>query len=107
MILVEQQMIHKSHRHYNDLASMMILSKILYNKGLYNVRQHFFSAKNDSSIKYKYLSYVENWKKLKEDEAFKALDSHCSQEVLKLVDRNFNHSLPLFVRKIKENTMNV
>ena len=34
----------------------------------------------NNSVKYKFLSYVENWKKLKETEIFKAMDSHCAHK---------------------------
>ena len=79
----------------------MSVSKSLYNMALYNVRQHYFESKNDDSVKYKFLSYVENWKKLKETDIFKALDSHCAQEIIKLVDKGFKSFFALLCKKNK------
>ena len=99
MILVEQQIIKSNHPHFNELRGLMSVSKSLYNMALYNVRQHYFESKNDDSVKYKFLSYVENWKKLKETDTFKALDSHCAQEIIKLVDKSFKSFFTLICKK--------
>lgn len=74
-------------------------SKDLYNAALYNIRQHYFISKNDTTVKYKFLSYVENWKRIKNEEVFKKLQSHCSQEVLKQVDREFKSFFALLCKK--------
>lgn len=99
MILVEQQIIKSNHLHFNELRELMSVSKSLYNMALYNVRQHYFESKNDDSVKYKFLSYVENWKKLKETDAFKTLDSHSAQEIIKLVDKGFKSFFTLICKK--------
>ena len=99
MILVEQQIIKSNHPHFNELRSLMSMSKSLYNMALYNVRQHYFESKNDDSAKYKFLSYVENWKKLKPTEVFQSLDSHCGQEIIKLVDKSFKSFFTLICKK--------
>ena len=99
MILVEQQIIKSNHPHFNELRELMSVSKSLYNMALYNVRQHYFESKNDDSIKYKFLSYVENWKKLKTTEVFQSLDSHCGQEIIKLVDKGFKSFFTLICKK--------
>ena len=99
MILVEQQIIKSNHLHFNELRELMGASKSLYNMALYNVRQHYFESKNDDSVKYKFLSYVENWKKLKETDAFKTLDSHSAQEIIKLVDKGFKSFFTLICKK--------
>ena len=99
MILVEQQVIKSHDQRYNILKEMCHWSKDLYNAALYNIRQHYFESKNDSSIKYKFLSYVENWRRLKETEVFKKLQSHTSQEVLKQVDRDFKSFFALVCKK--------
>lgn len=101
MILVEQQIIKANNPHFNELRKMMLISKSLYNMALYNVRQHYFESKNDTTVKYKFLSYVENWKKLKETDVFKSLDSHCAQEIIKLVDKNFKSFFTLICKKNK------
>lgn len=99
MILVEQQIINSHDQRFSLLMEMCHWSKDLYNAALYNIRQHYFEAKNDSTIKYKFLSYVENWRLLKETEAFKKLQSHASQEVIKQVDRNFKSFFALVCKK--------
>lgn len=73
MILVEQQVIKSHDQRFSPLMEMCHWSKDLYNAALYNIRQHYFESKNDSTIKYKFLSYVENWRLLKETEVFKKL----------------------------------
>ena len=99
MILVEQQIIKSNHPHFNELRDLMSVSKSLYNMALYNVRQHYFESKNDDSMKYKFLSYVENWKKLKSTDVFQSLDSHCGQEIIKLVDKSFKSFFTLICKK--------
>ena len=99
MILVEQQIIKSNHPHFNELRELMSVSKSLYNMSLYNVRQHYFESKNDDSVKYKFLSYVENWKKLKTTDVFQSLDSHCGQEIIKLVDKSFKSFFTLICKK--------
>ena len=99
MILVEQQIIKSNHPHFNELRDLMSVSKSLYNMALYNVRQHYFKSKNDDSVKYKFLSHIENWKKLKESENFKSLDSHCGQQIIKLVDKGFRSFFTLICKK--------
>ena len=99
MILVEQQIIKSNHPHFNELRGLMSVSKSLYNMALYNVRQHYFESKNDDTVKYKFLSYVENWKKLKTTEVFQSLDSHCGQEIIKLVDKSFRSFFTIICKK--------
>ena len=99
MILVEQQIIKSNYPHFNELMDLMSVSKSLYNMTLYNVRQHYFESKNDDSVKYKFLSYVENWKKLKTTDVFQSLDSHCAQEIIKLVDKSFKSFFTLICKK--------
>ena len=99
MILVEQQIINSNHPHFNELRELMSVSKSLYNMALYNVRQYYFESKNDDTVKYKFLSYVENWKKLKTTEVFQSLDSHCGQEIIKLVDKGFRSFFTLICKK--------
>ena len=99
MILVEQQIINSNDQRLSPLMEMCHWSKDLYNAALYNIRQHYFESKNDTSIKYKFLSYVENWRRLKNTEEFKKLQSHTSQEVLKQVDRDFKSFFALVCKK--------
>lgn len=99
MILVEQQVIKSHDQRFSPLMEMCHWSKDLYNTALYNIRQHYFESKNDTSIKYKFLSYVENWRRLKDTEVFKKLQSHTSQEVIKQVDRDFKSFFTLVCKK--------
>ena len=99
MILVEQQVIKSNDQRYDILKEMCHWSKDLYNVALYNIRQHYFGSKNDSTIKFKFLSYVENWRRLKDTDSFKRLQSHTSQEVLKQVDRDFKSFFALICKK--------
>ena len=99
MILVEQQVIKSHDQRFSPLMEMCHWSKNLYNAALYNIRQHYFESKNDSTIKYKFLSYVENWRRLKDTDEFKKLQSHTSQEVLKQVDRDFKSFFALICKK--------
>ena len=99
MILVEQQVIKSHDQHFSPLMEMCHWSKDLYNAALYNIRQHYFESKNDSTIKYKFLSYVENWRRLKDTEVFKKLQSHTSQEVIKQVDKDFKSFFALVCKK--------
>ena len=101
MILVEQQIIKSHDQRFSPLMEMCHWSKDLYNAALYNIRQHYFESKNDSTIKYKFLSYVENWRRLKDTDSFKKLQSHASQEVLKQVDRDFKSFFALVCKKNK------
>lgn len=78
MILVEEHVIKKNDQRFKTLMEMCHWSKDLYNAALYNIRQHYFISKNDTTVKYKFLSYVENWKRIKNEEVFKKLQSHCS-----------------------------
>ena len=91
MNLVESHIIKPSHKDYQELDHLLFLSKNLYNIGLYEVRQHFFKAKDDPNIKYKYLNYygLNALLKGKEDENYRALPANTSQEVLKLINQNF------------------
>ena len=64
-------------------------SKDLYNKGLYNIRQQFFK---DGS----YLNYSDNyqlvktqWNKEETSQEYYNLQSNCSQQILKKLDKNF------------------
>ncbi|CAK7012427.1 transposase [Tissierella sp.] len=58
---------------------MCILSKNLYNVGLYNIRQYYFNNN-------KHLDYSGNYSICKENENYKLLNSNISQQILKEVD---------------------
>ena len=101
MKLVEQHIIKSNHKYYKELRDLMHISKNLYNTALYEIRQYYFDAKDDDSKKYKYLNYYAIWKLLKDrnDENYRALDSHCAQETLKILDQNFSSFFALLKKK--------
>lgn len=67
MKLVQQHIIKPSHKDYQELDHLLLLAKNLYNKALYEVRQYYFQAKDDPSVKYKYLNYYALDKLLKKE----------------------------------------
>jgi len=67
----------------------------LYNVGLYNIRQHFFSEK-------KFLNYENNYHVCKDNENYKLLQAGISQKILRVVDRSFKSFFNL-IKKAKNN----
>ncbi len=84
MILVEKHTIHKNSKYYNALDNVCFKSKNLYNATLYAIRQYYFINK-------KYLSYSSINKKFIEEHNidYYALPTKVSQQVQRLVDKNF------------------
>ena len=84
MILVEKHDIHTKSKYYNVLDDFCFKAKNLYNSTLYAVRQYYFENK-------KYLSYANvNKQFIKEHNTdYYALPSKVSQQVQRLVDKNF------------------
>jgi len=99
MILVEQHIIKKSNDAYSVLDDLMFKSKNLYNSALYEVRQHFFISKDDSSVKYKYLNYFATEKLMNQNDWYKSLQAQCAQQVLKQLDQNFKSFFALLRKK--------
>ncbi|MFV0362415.1 MAG: RNA-guided endonuclease TnpB family protein, partial [Suipraeoptans sp.] len=79
---MKQQLKHLSACDYKVLKELSHIAKNLYNQGLYNVRQHFFSHNE-------YLSYAKNYSLLKQSENYKILNSNMAQQILKEVDGVF------------------
>ena len=67
---------------YQVLRELCGISKNLYNVGLYNVRQHYFTEKS-------FLTYESNYHVAKHNENYKLLQAGVSQQILKVVDRSF------------------
>ncbi len=87
--------IQSEQHHEVDLSTLRALcyqSARLYNRSLYNVRQHFF----DTS---KYLPYGSNWKQTKDSEDYQLLMSDISQQIIRLVDRDMQSFFKLLVLK--------
>lgn len=95
MILSERHII-KNLELFNELDNMCFLSKNLYNKGLYIVRQHFFNTE-------KYLNYnaLENILKKSNDVDYYALPTKVSQQILMVLDNNFKSFFKLLEKKKK------
>lgn len=75
----KQQLKKLTKKEYIALREMCILSKNLYNVGLYNIRQYYFNNN-------KHLNYNGNYFICKENENYKLLNSNISQQILKEVD---------------------
>ncbi len=101
MKLVEQHIIKPNNKFYKELDNLCFLSKNLYNTALYEVRQFYFSSKDDPNIKYKYLNYYDVDRLLKErnDLNYRSLPIQASQQILKLVDQNFKSFFNLLKKK--------
>ena len=74
------------------LKAMCFHSARLYNVGLYTVRQHYFNTNT-------YLPYNSNYHECKNNENFKLLLSDCGQQILRLVDRDFQSFFRLLILK--------
>ena len=101
MKLVQKHIIKQNNEYYKDLMEMMHLSKNLYNAALYNVRQYYFKAKDDTTVKYKYLNFYANWRLMMstQNPDFKALPSHIASQVVRQVDNNFSNFFALLKKK--------
>jgi putative transposase len=82
MQLVEQHVIDRNDPRYQVIDDAAFKSKNLYNAALYVVRQSFI-------FEGKYLGYNEMDKHMKLHEAYKALPSKVSQQVLRWLDKNW------------------
>ncbi|HEY4036695.1 MAG TPA: transposase [Ktedonobacteraceae bacterium] len=82
MQLVEQHMISKTDSRCAAIDKAAFASKNLYNAALYEIRQHFIFAG-------KYLNYKQMDKIMQKHAAYRMLPSKVSQQVLKLLDKNW------------------
>ena len=108
MKLVERHIIKQSNINYKPLLHLSNLSCNLNNRALYVIRQHFFNKTNKQydndiaiDIESTYLNYYYINKLLKstKDKDYFALPSKVSQEILKLVDKNFKSFFALINKK--------
>lgn len=106
MKLVERHIIRRTNRNYKKLVKLTNLSCNLYNSALYVIRQHFFNKTNKqfdndiaSGIEKTYLNYYDLNRLLKGTDEYVALPSNVSQEILKLVDKNFKSFFALLTKK--------
>ena len=110
MKLVERHIIKRTNVNYKKLVKLTNLSCNLYNSALYVVRQHFFNKTNKqydndiaSDIEKTYLNYYDLNALLKETYEYTSLPSNVSQEILKLVDKNFKSFFSLLSKKRNKN----
>jgi putative transposase len=82
MQLVEQHIIRKSDSRYAAIDAAAFASKNLYNAANYIVRQSFIHEG-------KYLGYAEVFHLIKSHEAYHALPRKVSNDVLRLLDKNW------------------
>src|SRR5437899_7577976 len=82
MQLVEQHVISKTDPRYAAIDRVAFASKNLYNAALYEMRQSFIHQG-------KYLNYNQMDKIMQKHETYRMLPSKVSQQVLKLLDKNW------------------
>lgn len=106
MKIVERHIIKRTNINYKALLHLSNLSCNLNNRALYVIRQHFFNKTNKqydndiaSDIEKTYINYYDLNILLKETDEYTALPSNVSQEILKLVDKNFKSFFALINKK--------
>ena len=82
MQLVERHKIKPTHRFWQQIDKLCFLSKNLYNYANYQVRQSFIFKKV-------YLGYNQIYHRVKSTPDYKALPAKVSQQVLRLLDKNW------------------
>ena len=85
---------HLTAKQFGWLKEMCRISNNLYNEGLYQTRQHFFTQ-------HSMLTYESNYFLCKNDENYKLLQAAISQHTLKVVARSFRSFLAL-LKKCKK-----
>lgn len=93
MILVEKHIISPEHELFKEIDNLCFLSKNLYNKANYIVRQEFIGTskeKEEGKREYaNYLNYHHIRKELIKDENYIALPRKVSNHVLMTLDKNW------------------
>jgi putative transposase len=106
MQLVEKHMINKNHIHFNECDNLCFLSKNLYNKANFLVRQEFIKSskeKEDGLREYAiYLSYQDIRRILIKDINYTSLPRKVSNQTLMLLDKNWKS----FFKTIKDYSKN-
>lgn len=82
MQLVEQHIITKKHEAFAEIDNLCFLSKNLYNAANYTCRQEFFTGNYVPN-------YIELYNLHRDIEAYKCLPAKVSQQVLRLLDKNW------------------
>jgi len=82
MVLTQKNRLKLSSKKLEIVKQLSYYSARLYNVGLYSVKQYYF---NNNA----YLNYAKNYHECKMNENYKLLLSDTSQQILRIVDRNF------------------
>jgi len=104
MQLSERHIIKKYNQFYNEIDNLCFLSKNLYNKANYIIRQEFIKTSKEKELGLinhaNWISYYEIQKKLQNEKDFdyKQLPAKISQHVLKTLDKNWKS----FFKSIKD-----
>lgn len=96
MQLTETLIINKNNSFYQECERLTFLSKNLYNSGLYYVRQEYFKDKS-----YKNYYNVNNYFVNTKQKDYYELPTKVSQQILRLVDKNFKSFFSLLKNKDK------
>lgn len=82
MKLVERHIIRAGHKHYSEIDDFALRAKNLYNRANYILRQHFGKTGKIFSM-----PKMDNI--MQPEESYKALPAKVSQQVLRMLDRNW------------------
>jgi IS605 OrfB family transposase len=82
MQLAERHIIKSGHKFFKQLDSLCFASKNLYNAANYTLRQHFIYG-------WGYLNYAAMYNLMKSHATYKALPAKVSQQILMVLDRNW------------------
>jgi putative transposase len=93
---VEKHLIKKGHQFFDECNNLCFLSKNLYNSTLFNIRKHYFESK-------KYLNLKDSYHLIKNSTDYKNLPAKISNQVIKLVDKNFKSFFSLLKNKEVKN----
>ena len=111
MILAEKHIIKKSHSLYREIDEVCFLSKNLYNKANYIVRQEFINTSKEKQDNLRehavWIRYNQLQKQLQNEKDFDytQLPSKVAQHVLKTLDKNWK-SFFASIRDYKKNPQN-
>ena len=95
MQLVEQHIINKNNSLFKEIDNLSFLSKNLYNKANYIVRQEFIKTSKEKELGLiehaNWINYYDLQKQLQnnKDIDYKQLPAKVSQHVLKTLDKNW------------------
>jgi IS605 OrfB family transposase len=89
---LRQNLRNLERQEYQIICRMSRLSKNLYNRHLYEVRQHFFDNGE-------YLNYYNTYNRIKDNENYEELPSQVAQQTMKQVDQGFKSFFKLVEKK--------